>query len=347
MWFRSLLASWKPWLSRNPRQQPARRATRLVLEYLEDRALPSAYSAASVSDLIADISAANTAGGKNTITLTALTTSPYALTTSNNNGNAYGPNGLPVIAANDNLTIIGNGDTIERTVGQYYSFRLFSVAPLGSLALENLTLKGGLAARSTAAGLSGGAIYNLGTLTLSSVTVAHNQAGIASSGASAYGGAIWSNGSLTLENGTLLESNVASAGGGGSFNFPEYPGPSWPPGHAFGGAVDIAGGTANITNTTFTGNLATANETGAFGGALYVAAGQVILTNATVNNNTARAYEGPPSAYGGGLYVAGGTVTLANDTMESPHELSVVRDLPILGYFGAKQVLEQISPLPQ
>jgi len=30
-----------------------------------------------------------------------------------------------------------------------------------------------------------------------------------------------------------------------------------------------------------------------------------------------------------------------------PHELSVVRDLPILGYFGAKQVLEQISPLPQ
>ncbi len=70
--------------SRSPRPQPAHRGTRLVLEHLEDRTLPSSYTAASVSDLIADISAANTAGGANTITLTAPTTSPYALTTANN-----------------------------------------------------------------------------------------------------------------------------------------------------------------------------------------------------------------------------------------------------------------------
>ena len=133
MWFHSLLASWKSGLSRSrrPQPRPARRGTRLVLEHLEDRALPSSYSAASVSALIADINAANTAGGANTITLTAPTTSPYVLTAVNNttNGGTDG-NGLPVIAANDNLTIVGNGDTIERsTASGTLAFRLFDVAP--------------------------------------------------------------------------------------------------------------------------------------------------------------------------------------------------------------------------
>ena len=53
-------------------------------------------------------------------------------------------NGLPVIAAKDNLTIVGNGDTIERStaVGTPL-FRLLDVASGGSLTLENLTLQGG------------------------------------------------------------------------------------------------------------------------------------------------------------------------------------------------------------
>ena len=89
---------------------------RLALEHLEDRSLPSSYSAATVSALIADINAANTAGGVNTITLTAPTTSPYVLTPSTTppTGTNRSENGLPIIAANDNLTIVGNGDTIER-----------------------------------------------------------------------------------------------------------------------------------------------------------------------------------------------------------------------------------------
>ena len=75
-----------------------------------------ATRAATVSDLIADINAANTAGGANTITLTAPTTSPYVLTAVNNTTD--GATGLPVIAANDNLTIVGNGDTIERSTAR-------------------------------------------------------------------------------------------------------------------------------------------------------------------------------------------------------------------------------------
>jgi len=321
MWFRSLLASWKSRISRNPRPrpQPAGRGTRLVLEHLEDRALPSAYSAASVSDLIADITAANKAGGTNTITLTAPTTSPYALTAYNNGSNAYGVNGLPVIAANDNLTIVGSGDTIDRTVNPIVGFRFFGVAPNASLTLQNLTLQGGVVNGTTAVKSSGGAIYNLGALTLSSVTVANNQAyepnpleepGGKLVGEPGYGGGIWSNGSLTLENGTVLEGNDARGSPGGS---------------GFGGAVYIAGGTANITNTTFGGLGSNKNqvigggtEGNAYGGALYVAAGQVILTNDTVNNNWTVLYgEVNPKAYGAGVYVAGGTVTLASDTVES------------------------------
>jgi len=319
MWLHSLLASWKAGLSRRrrPQPRPARRGIRPVLEHLEDRALPSSYSASSVSALTADISAANKAGGANTIALSAPTTSPYV-------------GGMLSIAANDNLTIVGNGDTIERnTASGTKPFRLFDVASGGSLTLQNMTLKNGFAISSYYYGgldslggigpAQGGAIYNLGALTLKGVTVADNQAIAgtnASEGASAYGGAIWSNGSLTLENGTLFEGNSAQGGS------PEQHGDSGLGGSAFGGAVYVAGGTANISNTTFTGNSVTGGLAlgDAFGGAIYVAAGQVTLTNSTVINNGA----GFPTfsvlgdaAWGGGVYIAGGTVSLSGDTVDS------------------------------
>src|SRR2546421_6329040 len=105
----SLNRRWRFLTGRPRAAQP--RGPRLVLERLEDRHLPSSYAAASVSDLIADINAANQAGGSNTIALAAGTT--FALTAANNSTD--GPTGLPVIAAHDDLTIIGNGDTIERS----------------------------------------------------------------------------------------------------------------------------------------------------------------------------------------------------------------------------------------
>ena len=201
--------SWLSWLpsgfAQNPlgrtrRQRPPakrRPGRRLRLESLEGRTLMSGLSltAASVSDLIADINAANTAGGANTITLAAPTTSPYVLTAVNNSTN--GPTGLPMIAANDNLTIVGNGDTIERsTAVGALDFRLLAVASGGSLTLENLTLQGGYDATG-----DGGAICNCGTLVLSGVTVQDNDA-------LGGGGGIYSYlGSVTLEGGTIVQSN--------------------------------------------------------------------------------------------------------------------------------------------
>jgi hypothetical protein len=56
--------------------------------------VPSTFNAATVSDLIADINAANLVGGSNTITFVAHKT--FNLTAVNNTTD--GPTGLPVIA---------------------------------------------------------------------------------------------------------------------------------------------------------------------------------------------------------------------------------------------------------
>ena len=200
-------SSWLSWpfssshSRRGPRayRTARRRKARLVLEPLEARALLASYSAANVSSLIADITAANTAGGANTVTLTAPTTSPYTLKARNNETSTTGANGLPVIAANDNLTIVGDGDIIDRSALQ--TFRLFDVAPAASLTLQNLTLKGGSANYGTSGGEDGGAIYNQGALTMSGVTVQNNTAHYA-------GGAIYNLGPLTMS-GVTVQNNTA------------------------------------------------------------------------------------------------------------------------------------------
>jgi hypothetical protein len=128
MWWNTVYQRWAGRSATGRRAQPqaGRRAgLRPSLEQLEDRTVPSNFSAATVSDLIADIHAANQAGGSNTITLVAGNT--FQLTAVDNTTD--GPTGLPVIAANDNLSIVGSGDTID---GGHVA-RLFDVAGGASL----------------------------------------------------------------------------------------------------------------------------------------------------------------------------------------------------------------------
>jgi hypothetical protein len=186
----------KRWVasSRHPKRiLSSRRATfRPILEHLESRVTPTVFPTVGPGDvttLIADINAANLAGGSNTINLTAST---YSLPGVGNNW--YGPNGLPAITSN--LTIHGNGATIFRDSGDA-PFRFFYVSggmelPAGSLTMDNLTLEGGLAEGGNSnlggGGLgAGGAIFNQGTLTLSAVTLTDNEALGGSSGVSTDG----------------------------------------------------------------------------------------------------------------------------------------------------------------
>src|ERR1051326_1314598 len=139
MWFPLLSALWRSRSEHRPAERkPA--SIRLTIEALEDRTALTTFTAASVSDLIADINAANLAGGANTIALATGRT--FTLTAVNNT--THGSTGLPMNPANPNLTILGNGATIERsTATGTPSFRLFDVAAGASLTLQNLTLQGG------------------------------------------------------------------------------------------------------------------------------------------------------------------------------------------------------------
>jgi hypothetical protein len=316
MWLAALRnLAFGPRSPRPPARQ--RRRARLLLEPLEDRALPSAYTAGSVADLIADINTANAAGGSNTITLVAGTT--FNLTAVDNSTD--GATGLPVIAAKDSLTLIGNGDTIARSNGGGTpAFRLLDVAAGATLTLQDLTLQGGLAFGSGVQA-EGGAIYNQGTLTLSGVTVQNNTAqgseGNLVYAGTAAGGGIYSGGSLTVEASTIQNNQALGGNAFGDGN----PGDG---GWGLGGGVFIAGGTAaldNVTlysNTAQGGNGASVNGRNRYfsgkggggdglGGGLYAAGGSVSLNSTTVDHNTARGGTGQGGdgvGQGGGLYLA-------------------------------------------
>jgi hypothetical protein len=348
MWLKQLSKRWLPcWAtgteSSKPRRQAApRRYRQLTVEQLEDRMVPSNFTAAAVSDLIADINAANLASGSNSITLVAGNT--FSLTAVDNITD--GATGLPVIAANDNLIILGNGDTIARsTAAGTPAFRLFDVAGGASLTLANLTLQGGLA---FGGGVSaeGGAIYSQGNLDLNGVTVQNNTAQgkneLILAGQSTAGGGIYSSGALTLEGSTTVQNNQALGGMGGRGMG----------GSAFGGGLYVAGGMVTLVNTTLSSNTAHGGQGGtvvhvgpspsAFyeglpggngsGGALYVAGGTITLTGDTLSSNTAAGGPGGHGSltwfsngqggqggngFGAGVYISSGTVALTSNTLSS------------------------------
>jgi hypothetical protein len=314
-------------------------STRITLEQLEDRTVPSNFTAATVTDLINDINYANTHPGSYTIALVAGNT--FTLTAADNATD--GGNGLPVIAANDNLTIQGNGDTIVRSATAP-AFRLLDVASGATLTLEDLTLKGGLATANGAdGGADGGAIYSAGALTLSAVTVTGNSA-MGAATAPAQGGGIYSvAASLALEAGTIITNNSAV----GSNTGPGY-----------GGGVYVAGGTATLTGVTLSYNTAQGGDYGpygdwggaGFGGALFVgytfrAVTTATLTNCSLLSNTAVGGKGTThlyaggSAEGGALYVTGGaSVTMTSDTLSSNSVVGGVGPRPSAALGGAVYV---------
>jgi hypothetical protein len=300
MWLKQLV---KRWMGRSaagpgPRRYRARQLYRRpLLEALEARQLLASYTAASVADLIADINAANTAGGANTITLVAGTT--FTLTSTGN-----GSDGLPPIAANDSLGITGNGDTIARsTHNGTPAFRLFDVASGASLTLANLTLQGGFNA-------AGGGIYSAGSLTLTGCTIQKNKAigvdgGTGQAGGAGLGGGIYVAGGTASLTNVTLSNNTAQGGKGGPAGTITIPrtgthhvGPG-PGGNGLGGGMYVAGGSVTLRQCSVTGNSALGGKAGGAGaskgqgegGGLYLEAGAAVgldaYTVAHVLNNQA------------------------------------------------------------
>ncbi len=318
MWTNSF---WQRWLRRSTasarllrKRQPSRR-TRLCLEPLEDRMVPTTFTVnnGDVATLINDINSANQATQADTIVLAA--NGVYNLTAVNNSVN--GANGLPVISTAHGLTIEGNGATIERSsAAGTPQFRLLEMAASAVLTLQDLTLTNGLAEGSAGAN-AGGSILN------------HHGPG---GGGSGQGGALYmAGGALDVIN-TTFSADVAQGGNGGNSSLLGGGGGG---GNAQGGALYVAGGALSVTNSTFSADVAHGGAGGGGdpggnggsgeGGALYMAGGTLSVTNNTFSGDVA---EGGPgeggllgfgagadgNAQGGALYMAGGTLSVTSTT---------------------------------
>lgn len=293
----------------------AMRRFRPRLELLERREVPASFTAATVPELIAAIDAANLTPEADTLTLAAGTT--FALARHNNVTD--GANGLPVIAPDEDLTVLGNGATIERkTSTNGFRFRLFDVAVGATLTLQDLTIRGGSAFGPNGAA-QGGAVRSAGTLNLDGVTIEKCEAvGMRStldrySDPSAFGGGIYSDGTLTVVN-SRIESNAAIAGEGADayrsvnvmtgqvFYYPATRG-----GDALGGGVYVAGGSAVIRDTTIASNRTVGGNGGDGMIATYYYGGSEYVSPGAAGGD----------ARGGGLCCGGGVVSLSGVTITS------------------------------
>ena len=179
-----------------------------------------------------------------------------------------------------NVTIDGGGRAV---IDGEQRKRLFWVSYGASLTLRNISLTGGKT------DYNGGAVYNLGTLSVENATFFDN-----ASPSNGSGGGIYNHyGALNVKDSVFY--NNQSNSGGAIYN---YTGALNVNNSVFynnqsnsGGAISINGGTTTITRSEFYGNNATST-----GGAIY-APYSPILDHVSIAGNKASA--------GGGLYIGG------------------------------------------
>lgn len=263
-------------------------------------------SSCKVSKLIAAIEEANATSAVDTIALKKgcaymLTSGPFV---------GDGPNGLPIVTAP--LEIVGNGATIGRDPTAP-PFRLIQASGLTTsevLALEGVTLRGGIATDGGAVWLDGG------TLAISNTTLTDNAA-------TRRGGAVYAVSSLpdnpgppvivaltgaTFERNSVhapdsvgtdvLGGGAVWAGGGGSLTvldstFTENSARVDGPGYPYAGALAANTDSVTIERTTFTGN--TAPDGGGYGGggAIFGSSPMTIVDSTfTANTDFALFWEG-------------------------------------------------------
>jgi hypothetical protein len=288
---------------RRARKRPVqqRTRTRLSVEALEDRNLPSTYTVDHLAD---DLGGSGLNGSlRYCITRAADGDSiQFGVTGTINLTGA-----LPSL--NHNINIEGPGAdqlTVRRDTGGNY--RIFTVASGATVVLSGLTIANGLIALQTYDTFSGGGIYNSGMLTLNNATVSGNAVGGLGFGGyeDGSGGGIWNTGTVTLNNATVSGNSASSelVGNGGGIG--NYTGTVVlnnstvsANGAGAGGGVSNYLGTVTLNNATVSANGAEE------GGGILGLDGTVTLNNATVSGN-----------FGGGIWNSG-TVTLNNSTVSS------------------------------
>ncbi|MGK7929595.1 MAG: DUF4347 domain-containing protein, partial [Spirulina sp.] len=257
-------------------------------------------NAGDIAGLIAAINTANSNTEADTINLTQST---FSLTTTDNNSNAFGATGLPIITSE--ITINGNNSIVERSSSASDLFRLFVVdssTSAATLTLNNVTLQNGRVDNtSQSLGDDGGALLNHGgTVTINGSTITNNSA--ADDGGALVNVGIGSSAATMTINGTTLSNNIANGDGGNNDG---------------GGAIENdgnqndggLGATLTISNSTITGNT---HSTGS-GGAIRVKdGGTLTITDTSMTSNSGSVGGGGISTYG---TPNGINITLTNTTV--------------------------------
>lgn len=294
--------------------------------------------ACDVGDLIDAINSANANSDPTKLILDPNCTYPF--TSKDNSDGGQGPNSLPIITTK--IIIEGNNATLLRDTG--IGFRFFFITSSGSLRLEDITLEKGYAIITTGEQTNsrggaifndggafravrsvfldnsawhgeGGAIYNLGILTLDDTTFEINF--------SNYGGAIFNGSMLDIPvvlQDVIFDRNFAIESGGAIYNGSaetdffinrsQFKSNSSYEFH--GGAIYMETGELEIRNSEFHTNRSgsTIHPTGD-GGAIYSPSGDVTLIK--TNFIADRAYGVGGTLYGG----PGSTVKLREVVSEA------------------------------
>lgn len=265
------------------------------------------FTANNAAELIARINEANTNQEADTINLGANTT--FNLTQAENIDNFYGATGLPVIV--DDITINGNGSTIQRSSGP--DFRIFLIAGPGTvgffdgkgkLTLDNVTVKGGRAVGTAGATDDGGGVFNSG-----GELIVRNNSVITENFADDDGAGIINTGTgqglakATIENSTISKNtakgDALDDGGGGIDN----------DGNKDSGAL---GAEMLITNSIITENQ---NQNGSGGGIRNVNGGVLTIRDSQISNNSSKFGSG--IANGAAPGIVGTSLTLGNTKVEN------------------------------
>lgn len=210
---------------------------------------------------------------------------------------------LPIVEGDVAIAGPGAGSlTVEPAAAT--GFRIFTFSDGTAASLSGLTVAGG-------AGRQGGGIRSgSGSLTLTRVVVAENEAR-AEGGAevAAEGGGVFSEGPLTVRESTIRDNGVVAVAGTTS-NF------------ALGGGI-MAAGPVTIDRSTISGNVVEAHGEGgkhsrALGGGLRAAGEPAIVERSTISGNSVLADNSLTNeARGGGLQGNGLTLTSSTVTGNS------------------------------
>lgn len=214
-----------------------------------------------------------------------------------------GKNGTPQIISDITVVGQGAGATVTRTGSDEY--RLFYVTITGTLTISNVNVTNFHTL------LLGGAIYNLGNLTLENSSLISNTAQLGGGGllnsqpgtaqiinsnlmgnrSNSTSGAILNyTAILTITNSTII-SNTANSGGGG--------------------IVSLYGSTTTILNSRIIGNSVNGNSGGGEGGGIVSGfSSTLVLSNTQVIGNHAR-------TNGGGIMAYDTTLTVTNSSILS------------------------------